>query len=65
MKADDAYNINSSLAFIVRVSDYDELLTPETSKELEKYDNWIMAKLPNWIKWDKDKGKYIIIKVIE
>jgi len=24
-----------------------------------------MDKLPNWIKWDKDKGKYIIIMVDE
>jgi hypothetical protein len=39
VRADDAYNINSSLAFIVRVSDYDELLTPEISKELEKFDS--------------------------
>ena len=38
VKADDAYNINTSLAFIVRVSDYDELLTPEISKELDRYD---------------------------
>ena len=36
--ADDAYNINSSLAYIVRVSDYSELLNPETDKELDKYD---------------------------
>ena len=38
IKADDAYNINSSLAFIVRVSDFDELLEPGTLKELETYD---------------------------
>ena len=38
IKADDAYNINSSLAFIVRVSDFDELLEPDTLKELETYD---------------------------
>ena len=38
IKAEDAYNINSSLAFIVRVSDFDELLEPDTLKELETYD---------------------------
>ena len=38
VRADDAYNINTSLAFIVRVSDYSELLNPETDKELDKYD---------------------------
>ena len=38
VKADDAYNINTSLAFIVRVSDYSELLNPETDKELDRYD---------------------------
>ena len=38
VKADDAYNINTSLAFIVRVSDFDDLLQPETSKELDRYD---------------------------
>tara|TARA_R110002020_G_C15819783_1_gene733024 strand:+ start:36 stop:245 length:210 start_codon:yes stop_codon:yes gene_type:complete len=36
--ADDAYNINTSLAFIVRVSDYSELLNSETEKELDRYD---------------------------
>ena len=36
--ADDAYNINTSLAYIVRVSDYSELLNPETEKELDRYD---------------------------
>ena len=38
VRADDAYNINTSLAFIVRVSDYSELLNPETDKELDRYD---------------------------
>ena len=38
VKADDAYNINTSLAFIVRVSDYSELLNSETEKELDRYD---------------------------
>jgi hypothetical protein len=38
VKADDAYNINTSLAFIVRVSDYSELLDSETEKELDRYD---------------------------
>jgi len=23
-----------------------------------------MANLPNWIKWDKDKGKYILVKEV-
>ena len=38
VRADDAYNNNTSLAFIVRVSDYSELLNPETDKELDRYD---------------------------
>jgi len=21
-----------------------------------------MANLPNWIKWDKNKGKYVLVK---
>ena len=37
VKADDADNINMSLAYIVRISDYDELLDKTTSKQLNKY----------------------------
>ena len=23
-----------------------------------------MTNLPNWIKWDKDKGKYVLVKEV-
>ena len=38
VKALDAYTVNDHLAFIVRVSDLDDALNPETLKELETYE---------------------------
>jgi len=38
IRALDAYTVNDHLAFIVRVSDLDDSLDPETLKELETYE---------------------------
>ena len=34
----DSYEVNDQLAFIVRTSELEELLDPDTLKELEKYE---------------------------
>jgi len=38
IKALDAYTVNDHLAFIVRVSDLDNALYPDTLKDLETYE---------------------------
>jgi hypothetical protein len=38
IKALDAYTVNDHLAFIVRVSDLDNALDPDTLKDLETYE---------------------------
>jgi len=38
IKALDAYTVNDHLAFIVRVSDLDNALNPDTLKDLETYE---------------------------
>ena len=38
IRAMDSNEVNDNLAFIVRVSDYSELLDPETDKELDTYE---------------------------
>ena len=38
VKSLDAYTVNDHLAFIVRVSDWDNALDPQTLKELETYE---------------------------
>ena len=38
IKALDAYTVNDHLAFIVRVSDLDNSLDPDTLKDLETYE---------------------------
>ena len=42
IKALDAYTVNDHLAFIVRVSDLDDALDPDTLKDLETYErDWL------------------------
>jgi len=38
IRALDAYTVNDHLAFIVRVSDLDDALDPDTLKDLETYE---------------------------
>ena len=38
IRAMDSYEVNDQLAFIVRTSELEELLDPDTLKELEKYE---------------------------